>query len=688
VVFSRFKLPIYPGILRLMLVLMLMTACASVPPSETVRPDDPEGGTFAHAEAFWGKGAMDQALAYYTHYLGQFPQGRYAATARLRIGTIYQQQGLPEAAQAFYRSAIEQFPNSAAAVESRSALLDLLIAEDRLDEAADIAAALLDGPADRKMKQSVLHRLSRLHRQTDKAALSVWYAYLMYKELPYSDKYLLEADIKESISRLQADDIEILWDRLEDRTFRGHLMYRYAVVQAEQGHYDAALELLTTFHHSFPDHPFTSEALQRIETLTTKLSFEPHTLGCLLPLSGSHEAFGRRVLNAVELALSLMRAGESPPRIKLVVEDSGSDDETTIKAVHKLAAARVGAILGPINTAPAAALEAQKLNIPIFAFTQKADITAIGDFVFRNFITPRSQVRTLVDYYINVLGMHKFAVIYPAEIYGQTFTNLFWDEVIRQGGRMVAVEGYAPGRTDFAETIKKLTGNHYAVPSDLRARPLVHIEQQPYYSTSADAPDRLETWVPDAVSRLSGLYYQNPNQERSRPSAGSRSEESREPVAVGFDVLFIPDAPRTAGLILPQLAYHDIANIQVAGTNLWHSRQLIDMAQQFVQDAVLVDGYYKDSASPIVRRFVETYRSVYDTEPELMEAFAFDTANMLFALLDRPDIRMRHELRDQLKQMVQPDGVTGATSFGPDGDAIKKLSLLRIKGDRFLEIQP
>jgi len=112
------------------------------------------------------------------------------------------------------------------------------------------------------------------------------------------------------------------------------------------------------------------------------------------------------------------------------------------------------------------------------------------------------------------------------------------------------------------------------------------------------------------------------------------------------------------------------------------------MARQFVQNAVLVDGYYKDSSSPIVRNFVDTYRSIYNTDPELMEAFAFDTANMLFSLLARPEIRMRHEVRDQLKQMVQPEGVTGATAFTADGEAIKKLSLLQVKGDRFFEIQP
>jgi len=162
--------------------------------------------------------------------------------------------------------------------------------------------------------------------------------------------------------------------------------------------------------------------------------------------------------------------------------------------------------------------------------------------------------------------------------------------------------------------------------------------------------------------------------------------QTGEQGAVDFDVLFIPDAPKAAGLILPQLVYHDIRNVYSAGTNLWHSQQLIDMASPYAQNAIMVDGFYKDSASEIVRKFVETYRSIYGSDPGIMEAFAFDTANLMFELLSYPDLHLRHQLRDALKQAYKADGVTGPTAFAPSREAIKQLSLLRIKGDRFVEI--
>ena len=59
--------------------------------------------------------------------------------------------------------------------------------------------------------------------------------------------------------------------------------------------------------------------------------------------------------------------------------------------------------------------------------------------------------------------------------------KLFWDEVIRQGGSVRGAEAYDPQQTDFARTIRKLVGTHYAVPDDLKAGTMVQVEEDPYF---------------------------------------------------------------------------------------------------------------------------------------------------------------------------------------------------------------
>jgi branched-chain amino acid transport system substrate-binding protein len=201
-------------------------------------------------------------------------------------------------------------------------------------------------------------------------------------------------------------------------------------------------------------------------------------------------------------------------------------------------------------------------------------------------------------------------------------------------------------------------------------------------------PEHLDDIVPDPDTRLTGLYFKASEMDPDRSggrTAGRGQDEDEEPL-VDFDVLFIPDAPKAAALILPQLAYHDIRDVYLAGTNLWHSAQLIELAKDYAQNAVMADGYFKESPSPQVRRFVQAYQQIYGNEPGIMEAFAFDTAALMIRLLSQAAMPMRHMLRNAMLQTFDVEGVTGPLAFSQDGEAVKSLSLLRIQGDRFFEI--
>ena len=95
------------------------------------------------------------------------------------------------------------------------------------------------------------------------------------------------------------------------------------------------------------------------------------------------------------------------------------------------------------------------MGIPIITITQKDKIPEIGDNVFRNFITPHMQVQALVSYAVESLGLRRFAILYPDENYGNTFMNLFWDQLLETGAKVVGLESYSPDQTDFADPIKK-----------------------------------------------------------------------------------------------------------------------------------------------------------------------------------------------------------------------------------------
>jgi branched-chain amino acid transport system substrate-binding protein len=669
-------------------VLMTAVICACVStgiqaPDTGGGPADAESALFQQAEQYLAAQQMESAVSGFSQYLSHYPRGYFADQAFFRLGEIYGQRQEYDAAQAFYQRLVTEFPESTLVNKARLAIVDLLILNHQSDQAMREAQQMLDDEPDNDTRRRLWKLMARQYGEAGSQATAAAYAYMLYRSAPASEQAAWAGQLIETIDRMEESDIEKVWDQMDDPLAQSYLMYRHASLQVAAANYGEALEVLTAFVKRFPDHPHAPDAAQVITDLEKRLSYAPRNLGCLLPLSGPYKAYGQRALNGVELALSLVATVEKGNSIKLVIKDSASEESTAVQGVRELAQAGVGAIIGPVVVAPAAAREAQKLNIPIITLTQKPGITDIGDFVFRHFITPRSQAKALASYFINTVGLRNFAVMYPRETYGRTFMTLFWDEVVSQGGRIVGIEAYDPQQTDFAETIRKLVGLFYSQPKALQARSRVRVADDPYYETHRLNPKHLDDIVTDPATRLTGLYFQEP--EPDQAMAGRRQDRGEAPV-VDFDVLFIPDAPKAAALILPQLAFHDIQNIYLAGTNLWHSSRLIDLARDYAQNAVMVDGYFKESSSPLVQRFVEAYQQIYGSEPGVMEAFAFDTTALMMRLLSQPEMPLRHILRDAMLQAFEVNGVTGPLAFSQDGEALKRLSLLRIKGDRFLEI--
>jgi ABC-type branched-subunit amino acid transport system substrate-binding protein len=155
---------------------------------------------------------------------------------------------------------------------------------------------------------------------------------------------------------------------------------------------------------------------------------------------------------------------------------------------------------------------------------------------------------------------------------------------------------------------------------------------------------------------------------------------------VDFHGLFIPDSPKTAGLIIPQLAFHDVQNTYLLGTNLWHSKSFIQMTREHGRSAVIPTGFFAHGESEAVRRFTASFTETFGDAPGFIEATAFDTAMMFFQAASSPGVQTRADLRDALLLLSPFPGVTGPTAFAEDGECSKSLRLLRVKGGRFVEI--
>ena len=622
--------------INIILILSLIVSLWACAPKRIPVSQVPDRQLFSEAESLFQKKAYQEALAAYEEYLLQFPDSPLADEALMKMAAIHTALGDHERAMQVYERLIGEYPDSDYAADANYQILAILYNQGKY-------LALIE-----RAEDFLSHTVSEVHILRTQLLLGdaymaigipadavYWYA-KSFEALQEPEKTDVVAKIKAAAGQLGSEEILFVLDRIEDKQAAGYLIYQLGVNYAEKEKYDDALKVLSAFIEKFPEHEFVQQAEGLVAEIKAKYAYRRFTIGCLLPLSGPYAVYGQRALKGIELALEHYSAQnlELPP-IKVVIKDTGGDPAHATRAVTELYDEGVAAIIGPITTAEPAARTAQEKGIPIVTLTQKEDITDIGDYVFRNFITARAQIKALVSYVVQELGLQRFAILYPDDNYGTTFMNLFWDEVAAHGATVVGIESYDATITDFADQIKKLVGRYYPIPNDLR-----------------------DVTIPN---------------------------DPKVPI-VDFDAIFIPDAPKKAGLIIPQLRYHDVDNIYLLGTNLWHSDILIKMAGRFVQGAVMPDGFFVEKASAQVEKFVRTFAETFGQQPGFIEAAAYDTAMVLFQLVSRPDVRVRSELKNALKNIDQFNGVTAFTSFDDGGNGLDKLFLLRIEGGGFVEV--
>lgn len=663
---------------------------------------DPGAKLFSKAEQLFQEQSYKEALAVYNEYLSSFPDGSLADGALMKIGAIYTAAGKHQEAHRIYQRLIAEYPRSAFVLDAKVEILAGFYSQGRYRQVIEQAADFL-------AKTSSRVHILRAHVIVGDTYLAmgsavdavISYGAAYEKAVGAEHKSIVDR-FNEAARQLSSADIDYLLGRIKDEFSTGYLMYQLGVNYAqEENHYADAVRVLSVFVDKFPLHEKAAEAKRLIKEISKKSVYSRYTIGCLLPLSGRYKTYGNRALRGVELALNRFSLQNQDAAIKIIIKDTGSDLDNAALAVAELLKENVAAIIGPLVTAETAALEAQNSGIPIITLTQKEDITQIGDYVFRNFFTPQMQVKTVVSFAVEALGLDSFAILYPDENYGTTFMNLFWDEVLAHGGTIVGVESYKLTDTDFADPIKKLVGLYYEVPEDLKAAMMPADDDPDYPGDQAFLETDLQFSVKDNNDHPAkeGDQQVDPvekieDQEQSEQQAlqeqendqQEKEEEEPQPI-IDFDAVFIPDAPQKAGLIIPQLAFYDVRETYLLGTNIWHSDSLIEMARQYAQGAIMADGFFAQGRSPQISSFVKHFQETYGLMPEFIEAVAYDTAMILFELVSRPEIQFRSVLKEELAKLKDYSGVTGLTSFDESGDVLKKMHLLQIKGRGFVELE-
>lgn len=618
--------------IKFIFILLSLSLLSCIPKPEVVytpRETDSGQALFSKAENHFYSKNHEKALVIYKEYLARFPGSKLIPAALMRTGVIYDTLGQNESARNSFMSIINSYPNSNFTPDAIIKVLESYLKEGLFREVIYFYSSLPRGSISNSYISKIYVIVGDAQRYLKLPADAVASYSAARIKCSDSERENIDRKIRGAIAQLELVEIVRLIENIKDDTVKGYLKYQVGLEYFEKHKYREAADVLNDFINTMPVHINIEEAKNLLNQIYKKKAAKPHIIGCILPLSGRFSVFGNRALKGVELALIRFSLQPVHLQIKLVIKDTESDPEKAEIAVDQLIKENVSAIIGPVATAEtvAAAKKAQAGGVPIIVLSQKENITDTGDFVFRNFLTSEMQARSLVEYAMHTKGINRFAVLYPRENYGTTFAALFASEVQANGGKIIKSESYDPALTDFTDSIEKLLKSH----------------------------------------RLS-----------------ANETKINEP---GFEAIFIPDAPAKAGLIVPQLAYLDLKNVYLLGTNLWHSQKIIDMAEEFLKDWVIItEGFFLENDSEEVRSFAYYFEEKYGEKPGFIEAVSYDTAMMLFQILSIPTISFPDSVKKELNNIKHFKGVTGLTSFGTSRDAQKKLYILTVSEGRFIEL--
>jgi ABC-type branched-subunit amino acid transport system substrate-binding protein len=600
---------------------------------------------FRQAESAYGQSSFSEALVLYQDYLARYPQGRDAAAALMRVGGIHARAGDAALARRAFSKVISDHPDSPLRSEAMTEILYALYRDRHYQEVVQGGPEALRMAALPAQRYRVFSVIGDSHMGLEQRIPAV-VAYMQALKLAdASEQQSAAAKLKQALLHLSSGEVAALIERPADDLPLDYLLFQAGMLLAQEGRFSDAMALLTAFRKRFPGHDHGRRAEEMLDEIQKSARYERHVFGCLLPLTGSYQSIGQRVVRGIELALKRHNAREGAPPVEMIIKDTGSDPQRTIQALEELAREDASAVIGPLVHAEAAAREAQRLGIPMITITQRDNVVGLGSHVFRNFITPRAQVRALVAYAIEKVGVSRAVILYPDENYGRTFAALFREAFEAGGGEVLASSAYGTEAVDFSAMIKRLL--RFSQP----------------------------------VARETG---------GPRPSEASRRRragEDKPELVFDFQAIFIPDEPQKVGMLASQLAYFDIKDLTLLGTNLWHSEALLRLAQPYVQGAIFPDAFFADSGEPAVREFVEAFKASYQERPGFMEAIVYDTAMILFQTVSRPDVRYRGDIAAALTSSQGFSGATGFTRFEKNGDADKTLHVLQVRGKKFIEVE-
>ena len=152
------------------------------------------------------------------------------------------------------------------------------------------------------------------------------------------------------------------------------------------------------------------------------------------------------------------------------------------------------------------------------------------------------------------------------------------------------------------------------------------------------------------------------------------------------EVIFVPGYYNDVGLIAKQARDKGIT-VPLIGGDGWDSEQLYKIGGTALNGSYFTNHYSPFDTAPNVVKFVNDYKSRYNSTPDALAATAYDAANIMFDAIKRSKSLSGPDIRDALAATNAFPGVTGTVTFNKQRDAVKPIVMIEIKDGGKYEVR-
>jgi len=644
----------------LLLCLADLTSCAVL----KGQPDGPSSAKrfpsqnvnealFREAEQAYRQRDYTRARSLYHAFLTDQPRSPLVEDASFRLAEILYYEGTYAAALQSLQDYLTTFPRGKFAPEAAYLRGLSLLQLNRYAEAREVLEGAQRTYPNSRQQAAFMLALAKVSVAEGQyiRALDELHALTAARHIPEDVQQEARTQTIAIVSeKLSTAELETIKQRFPLEFPSDYILLRQAKEAWNRRDAAQAEAAVHEFLTKFPDH---SEAPQMRALLANfeqarSISVDRHKIGVILPLSSPQRRewvseVGQSALQGIQVAFA--REGIGP--LKMEVRDSKANLTTTAAVMEELATVqRVIAIVGPLfnETTQVAAKKALQFHVPLITpGAPSLEIPADNPYLMRTALTNRLEARRLAEYAVGNLGLRRFAILYPDDPPGRELAETFQARVSDLGGDVIIRSAYALNQVDFTAAVRQLGG---LTDEELKV----------------------------AITAVEG---------------GTTSERATEIRAtngkLAYEALYLPRSFERLQFLVPAMRLLNISGITVLGEGGWNHPELVKRAGGFVEGAVFMDGFFAGAPDPQVREFVQNYRAMFNTTPDLMAAQSYDAMLMLLHVLKQQP-PTREEVRDKLRNLKDVRAATGWMGVLPDGDVDRHLFALTVRRGQIVQL--